>query len=132
MPKANDARFLRVLVVDDCADTRTSLRILLTLWGHEVAEAADGPSALEAASTFRPDAVLLDIALPRQDGYSVARALRTTAGPFPLLLVAVSGYADEPHMARARQGDFDHYLIKPLDLALLEQLLAARKAACAV
>src|SRR5262245_21427230 len=63
---------LRVLVVDDCPDTTYSMAILLRLWGHDVRIAGDGPSALIAAGDFAPEVVLLDVGLPRMDGYEVA------------------------------------------------------------
>jgi CheY-like chemotaxis protein len=118
---------LRVLVVDDCPDTRASLHILLELWGFEVREAADGPSALAEASAFQPEAVLLDIGLPGLDGYQVARRLRQMFGRGQVLLVAVTGYGRESDQARARAAGFDHHLLKPVpDLDLLRDLLASR------
>jgi CheY-like chemotaxis protein len=115
----------RVLVVDDCPDTRTSFRTLLGLWGYEVFEAADGPSALRAALTGRPGVVLLDLALPGLDGYEVARRLCRMPGVASALLVAVSGYGREQDVARARAAGFDHHLLKPADPQELERLLAA-------
>jgi len=67
---------LRVLVIADCPDTRTGLRHLLRWWGHEVGEAADGPTALASVASLCPDVVLLDIGLPDMDGCEVARQLR--------------------------------------------------------
>src|SRR6476646_7109490 len=101
---------LRVLVVEDCADTRFSLRLLLRLWGHEVAEAADGPAALGLAASFAPDVVLLDIGLP---GYEVARRLRALPGLEDALLVGVSGFGQEDDVWRCLQAGCDTHLLKP-------------------
>src|SRR4051812_39233517 len=99
---------LRVLVVDDIADARLALRLLLKLWGHEVAEAADGPGALRAAEAFRPDVVLLDISMPGMSGHEVARCLRER-GLRPSLLVAVTGYGREADVRAAMDAGFDHH-----------------------
>ena len=114
---------LRVLVVDDCPDMRSTLRILLRLWGHEVREAGDGPAALELADTFRPEAVLLNIGLPLLDGYEVARRLRRLPGLADVLLIAITGYGGDATRAACRSAGFDHYLLKPFDPADLERLL---------
>jgi CheY-like chemotaxis protein len=116
-------RPLRVLVVDDCPDMRATLRILLGLWGHEVAEAGDGHAALGLAATFRPDAVLLNIGLPRLDGYEVARRLRQLPGLGGVLLIAITGYGDDQAVAAARAAGFDHHLLKPFDPDELGRLL---------
>ena len=118
------ADFLRVLVVDDCPDTRMTLRLLLALWGHEVREAADGPAALEAAARFRPHVVLLDLVLPGLDGFEVARRLRRLSACEGARLAAISGYGREEDVARCREAGFDHHLLKPFSVAELGQLLA--------
>src|SRR5262249_2694853 len=82
----------RVLIVDDNADAAESLAMLLRSAGHQVMTAHDGPAALKTAEAVRPDAVLLDIGLPRMDGYEVARRLRGQLGLTEALLVAVTGY----------------------------------------
>jgi CheY-like chemotaxis protein len=116
-------RPLRVLVVDDCPDMRSTSRILLGLWGHEVREAGDGHVALGLAATFRPDAVLLNIGLPGLDGYEVARRLRRLPGLEGVLLVAITGYGSDQDVAACRAAGFDHHLLKPFDPAVLERLL---------
>ena len=114
---------LRVLVVDDLKDARLSLRLLRELWGHEVHEAADGLSALAAARTFRPDAILLDIQLPRLDGYAVARRLREIPGLEHTCLIAATASGMARDLARAREAGFHHHLIKPFDLDTLQRFL---------
>jgi two-component system CheB/CheR fusion protein len=117
---------LRVLVVDDCPDTTDTLRVLLSLWGHQVVVCRDGPTALAAAADHRPQVALLDLGLPKMDGYEVARRIRILPGMRSALLVAITGYADEKHQKGAGAAGFDYYLAKPFDLPALEALLAAR------
>jgi two-component system, chemotaxis family, CheB/CheR fusion protein len=119
---------LRVLLVDDCPDTTRTLHFLLSWWGHEVVVCHDGPSALDAAAEHLPPVVLLDLGLPGMDGYEMARRLRALPGMEAALLVATTGYADEPHRNDAHAAGFDYYLAKPFDLKTLEALLAARAA----
>jgi CheY-like chemotaxis protein len=118
---------LRVLVVDDCADARGTLRILLRLWGYEAREVADGPAALTEAAAWRPEVVLCDIGLPGLDGYEVARRLRARAGGEALLLVAVSGHGREQDVAEALRAGFDRHLLKPFDPGELKGLLESRR-----
>ncbi len=113
---------MRVLVVDDNVDAANSLARLLKLRAHEVRMAHDGPEALEAADEFRPDVVLLDLGLPRINGYDVARRLRQQDPGNRLLLIAVSGYGSESNRLEAVQVGFNHYFVKPLDI---EDLLKA-------
>src|SRR4051794_25950007 len=92
---------LRVLVVDDNADTAYSLAILVRLWGHEALMAADGAEALAASRLHRPDAILLDIGLPRINGYDVAQYLRSHAELGRPLLIAITGYGRNEDRTRA-------------------------------
>ena len=116
---------LRVLVVDDLPDARASLRLLLGLWGHEIREAADGPSALREAADFRPDVVLLDIGLPGLNGFEVARRLRQQPALRKAVLVAMTGYGRESDRQRSQEAGFDHHLVKPGDFGKVLQILAA-------
>ena len=111
--RASDAG-RRVLVVDDNADAREALRLLLEDEGHDVRIAGDGPSALESAARFPPEVVLLDIGLPGMDGYEVARALRSVPGSEHALIVAVSGYGQAEDRERSRIAGFDLHLLKPV------------------
>jgi CheY-like chemotaxis protein len=118
----------RVLVVDDNLDAAEGLAMLLSLRGHEVSTAYDGQGAIERAREIAPDVVLLDIGLPRLDGFQVARRLREEHSDRPMLLVALTGYGQERDRLRAREAGFDHHLLKPVRLEMLEQLLVlARK-----
>jgi CheY-like chemotaxis protein len=118
---------LRVLVVDDVPDIRDSLQIILSLWGHEVLTAADGPSALRTAASQRPHAVVLDLGLPRMEGVEVARRLRAMPETADALIIALTGNAREGREEEARQAGCDHYLLKPVDPDQLESLLRGHR-----
>jgi CheY-like chemotaxis protein len=113
-------RPLRVLVVDDDRDTATSTAEVLGLLGYEVRVAHDGPGAIQAVDSFPPDVILMDIGLPREDGYGLARRLCTTLKRRPVL-VAVTGH--QHFEERSRQEGFDHHLVKPVDPEELVYLL---------
>jgi signal transduction histidine kinase/ActR/RegA family two-component response regulator len=115
----------RVLVVDDNVDAADSLAKVLALMGHDVRTAHDGPAALEEARDSAPDVVLLDIGLPRMDGYEVARRLREQVAPEHVLLVAMTGYGQDGDRRNSHEAGFDAHLVKPVDLAALEKLLAS-------
>jgi two-component system CheB/CheR fusion protein len=117
---------LRVLVADDNRDLVDSLCLLLELLRHQARGVYGGAAALEAARTFRPHVVLLDLGLPDLDGFAVARRLRTEAQLDGVLLVALTGWTREQDRQRAREAGFDHYLLKPVTTADLERLLASR------
>jgi len=121
-PVAASAR--RVLVVDDSVDAAESLAILLSLQGHDVRVAHDGPAALAAAAAFHPEVVLLDIGLPGLDGYQVASRLRRRRRTARALLVALTGYGGEEDQHLAREAGFDHHLTKPVDPKAIYELLA--------
>lgn len=119
-------RLLRVLVADDDRDTADSLSMLLKLWGHDVREAYDGTTALEMALAFRPDVLLLDIAMPGIDGCRLAQELRRQPGFEGTLLIAVTGYGDRAHRLQW-EADFDHYLVKPVEPDTVAGLLLAQR-----
>jgi CheY-like chemotaxis protein len=113
----------RILVVDDIADAADSMAMLLGMWGYDAKVSYKGVAALATARTFRPEVVLLDIGMPRMDGFQVAQRLRELPGLRNMVIVAISGYADEANRNRARLIGFDHYLGKPVDLDDLRALL---------
>ncbi len=94
----------------------------MNLWGHEARVAYSGVTALETAAGYQPDVLLLDIAM-QMDGNQLARKLRHQASNRKLLLIAISGYADDAHRLVSAMAGFDHYLIKPVELLSLEELL---------
>jgi two-component system, chemotaxis family, CheB/CheR fusion protein len=114
----------RVMIVDDNSDTVESVAEIVRSWGHEVAVAQDGPSALELASTFRPDIALLDIGLPQMNGYELARRLREMRSMNRMLLVAISGYAGVEDRRRSHEAGFNLHLVKPINPRRLQNLLA--------
>ena len=116
---------LRMLIVDDNRDAADSLAMLLRTAGNDIRTAYDGIEALQVASEFRPEVVLLDIGLPKLDGHEVAQRLRHEAWGRRVCLIAVTGWSDEADRARSRAAGFDHHLVKPLDTAHLAQLLGS-------
>ena len=114
---------LRTLIVDDNRDAADSLGMLLRTTGHEIRTAYDGLEALQVASEFRPEVVLLDIGLPKIDGHEVAQRLRREPWGRRMCLIAVTGWSDESDRARSRAAGFDHHLVKPLDTGHLARLL---------
>ena len=118
----------RVLVVDDNVDTARGMARLLKLNGHEVRAVHSGPDAIEAARSFRPEFVLLDIGLPGMDGYKVAATLRGEDSGKGAVIVAVSGYGQEDDRRKSLEAGIDHHLVKPVDLDDLIAFLAGARA----
>lgn len=118
----------RILVVDDNRDAARSLGMVLELLGHEVHLAFDGRTALKEAEAHCPEVIVLDIGLPGLDGYAVARQLRSQELTRNITLLALTGYAMEEDRRQALAAGFDHHLVKPVDTALLQKLLAERRA----
>jgi PAS domain S-box-containing protein len=114
----------RVLVVDDNTDAAEMLSDWLMGFGHDVATAHDGPTALDLVSRFSPDVVLLDIGLPVMDGFDVARRMLDLHLARPPLLVAVTGYGQAADRARSAREGFRAHLVKPVDLDVLASLLS--------
>ncbi len=114
---------LMVLVVDDSPDCAESLALLVRLWGHEAAVARDGPSALDAARARRPDVALLNIGMPKMDGYQLARRLRQVTGLEKALLVAVTGYGQQADVRRCKEAGIDCHFTKPVGPEELRQVL---------
>ena len=114
---------LRVLVVDDHADTLASTRLLLTCGGHDVHEANCGEIAIRKASAVKPQLMLVDLAMPGVDGYTVARRLREQSEFATTPLVAVSGYGDADRLRQSLEAGFDDHLVKPVTPRRLLDLL---------
>lgn len=113
----------RLLVVDDNRDAAESMSMLLEMWGHEVAYAYDGPSAIETAEHWEPEAVFLDIGLPGMDGYEVAERLRGLPQAKHAVLIAITGYGQEDDRRRSRRAGIDHHLVKPVAPDALRDLI---------
>jgi CheY-like chemotaxis protein len=95
----------------------------LRLLGHTVCTAHDGPSALSKAADFLPEVALLDLGMPGMDGYEVARRMRALARFRDTVLIAHTGWGQEEDQRRSRAAGFDFHLVKPVDLAALQELL---------
>jgi PAS domain S-box-containing protein len=114
----------RILVVDDNRDSADSLAMLLKLTGHEAQIAHDGVEAVEAAAKFQPDVILLDIGLPKLNGYEAARRIREQQGKKGLVMVALTGWGQEEDRRRSEEAGFDAHMVKPVDHDALTKLLA--------
>jgi CheY-like chemotaxis protein len=116
----------RVLVVEDNADIRESLGLILGMWGHRVEFAATGSDGLKRARDFKPDVALIDIGVPELNGYDVARGIRDddTSWAKVVTLVALTGYGRDSDRERALAAGFDAHLVKPIDPDVLAQTLA--------
>jgi len=114
----------RILLADDNADALESLATVLRLRGHEVFSAANGALAFETAARHMPEVALLDIGMPRLDGYEVARRIRAQEWGKSVTLVALTGWGQESDRRRSQEAGFDTHLVKPLDLDRLTALLA--------
>ena len=115
----------RCLVVEDNIDAARMLELALTLEGHEVRLALDGRDAVELADAFQPDVVILDIGLPRMNGYDTARAIRALPGLSDVRIVGVTGYGQPTDLERSQNAGFDTHLVKPVELDLLLEHVAA-------
>jgi signal transduction histidine kinase/CheY-like chemotaxis protein len=113
----------KILVADDNKDSARSLEIMLRLDGHEVQTANDGVEALEIAERFHPDVVLLDIGMPRLDGYATAHQLRQRPWASHVRLIALTGWGQDEDKRRAREAGFDFHLVKPVDPETLARAL---------
>jgi CheY-like chemotaxis protein len=118
----------RVLLIEDNADVREGLRALLEEIGHCVIAAGDGEKGIEEAIANQPEVALVDIGLPRLDGYHVARRIRAALGD-RIRLVALTGYGMPEDRRRAREAGFDDHLAKPATVAEIERLLEVSCAA---
>jgi CheY-like chemotaxis protein len=115
----------RILVVDDNRDAATSLATLLEITGHETFTAHDGPTALEDIARLRPDVVLLDIGLPRVNGYEVCRRVRAEPWGSNVTLIALTGWGQEADRRKSAEAGFDGHLVKPVDYATLSTMVDA-------
>ena len=120
----NVPHLLRVLVVEDNRDAADSLALLIRMWGHEARVAYDGVEGLRLADEYAPDCLILDIGLPKLDGYRLARHLRQIEALREAKLVALTAYSDEQHVNRALEAGFDYQFVKPGDPDAIRRLLA--------
>jgi PAS domain S-box-containing protein len=116
----------RILVVDDNRDGAASLAMLLTVMGNDTRTAHDGLEGVELAEAFRPDLIVLDIGLPKLNGYDACRRIRERPWAKDTLIVAATGWGQDDDRRRSKEAGFDHHLVKPVDAAELNRLLAER------
>jgi PAS domain S-box-containing protein len=115
----------RILVADDNRDSAQSLALLLKLAGNDTHAAFDGLQAVEAAQWFRPHVILLDVGMPRLNGYDAARHIREQPWGKEVLLVALTGWGQDQDRRKSEEAGFDHHLVKPVDYEALNQILAS-------
>jgi CheY-like chemotaxis protein len=118
------SRKRRVLVVDDNEQAAKVLGMLLQALGNDVQIASDGLSAVEVAARFQPHVVLLDIGMPKLNGFDTARRIRELPDGKQIVLAAVTGWGQEEDKRRSKEAGFDHHIVKPVDPGMLRKLLA--------
>lgn len=114
----------RVIIVEDHAESAEGLAELMSIWGYEPHVAGDGEQALQLVEAVTPHVVISDIGLPGMDGHELARRIRGVAGGADIVLVALTGIAD--HADSFFGSEFDHRLVKPVDIDALHLLLETR------
>jgi signal transduction histidine kinase len=122
---AGGERRLRLALVEDNPDIRDTMFELLTICGHDVTSAEDGAAGLELILEMHPDVALVDIGLPKLDGYEVAQKVRAAAGMADVRLIAMTGFGQEEDRKRALAAGFDAHIVKPPDLDVLLRVLTA-------
>jgi PAS domain S-box-containing protein len=115
---------LRILIVDDNRDAADSLVMLLQLMGNDTRTAYDGQQGVDVARDFRPDVILLDIGLPRLNGYEACRLIREQARGSSVVLIALTGWGQAEDRRRSHEAGFDHHMVKPVDPHELMKMLA--------
>ena len=111
----------RILIVEDDEDTRLVLEETLQDLGHIVAAANDGVRALEMAKELHPEVAIVDIGLPKMDGYELARRLRSSNGASEMKLIALSGYGRQKDLQRSEEAGFDVHLVKPASVDVIAE-----------
>jgi CheY-like chemotaxis protein len=120
---------LRILIVDDNRDGADILSMMLKMLGNDTRTAYDGQEGVEAAAQFRPDVMLIDIGLPKLNGYDACRRIREQAWAKKAILIAVTGGGQEEDRHRAHEAGFDKHMVKPLEPQALMKLLASLQTA---
>lgn len=114
---------LRILIVDDNRDNATTLSMLLRRVGHQTLTAFDGKEALALARSFNPEVILLDIGLPRLNGYEVCRWIRAQQSSHRMVIIAQTGWGQEETRQKTRDAGFDHHMVKPVEPNALLKIL---------
>lgn len=117
-------RKLRVLAVDDNEDSALSMAMVLKIMGHDVRTAFDGVAALQVAEEFRPEVILMDIGMPKLNGYDTCHLLREQPWAADILMVALTGWGQEEDRRRSFEAGFNRHLVKPVEPDEVKKLLA--------
>lgn len=117
----------QILIADDLKDSTDSLALLFRVLGHEVHTAYDGEAALREVARLKPEVVLLDIGMPKLNGYEVCRRIREQAWGREILIIALTGWGQEDDRRRTEEAGFDHHIVKPVDPAEIMRLLTTLK-----
>ena len=118
----NDSK-LTILIADDDDDNRTMLKTLLEIWGYRVLEAKDGGEAFGFAEKARPDLILMDVRMPRFDGFETARRIRRSKKTVGVPIIFISGCAEKSYRNEAGDAGGNEYMVKPVDFGVLEKTL---------
>ena len=113
----------RFLIADDLKDSADSLAMMLKLLGHDVQTAYDGKAAVAAAESFRPDVAVLDLGMPKLNGYEACRQIRSQEWGKPICVIAVTGWGQDEDRRRTQAAGFDHHLVKPVEAGVLMSLI---------
>jgi CheY-like chemotaxis protein len=119
-----EPKSFRILVVDDNHDSALSQAMMLSIMGHDTRTAHDGESAVAEAERFLPEVVLLDIGLPKLNGYEVAQRIRKQSWGASMFLIAVTGWGQEEDRQRSTEVGLNVHMVKPVEPAALEKILA--------
>ena len=123
---------MRILVVDDCQDTASSMQKLCMLLGYESLAVKNGLAAVDVAREYRPDIIIMDISMPYLDGYEAAKRIRSHEGGTEVVLVAMTGWGTDEDKRKAHDAGFDHHWLKPVRFEVMRELfgeIAAARAA---
>ena len=123
-PMAPPKSRFRILVVDDNADSALSLAMMLSMMGHDTRTAHDGEEAVTTAEAFRPQVVLLDLGLPKLNGYEVAQRIRQQEWGTSMFLVAVTGWGQDEDRRRSEDVGMNLHMVKPVEPSALDRMLA--------
>ncbi len=123
VPKGAGKR--RILVADDNDLAASSLGTLLEIMGNEVRIAKDGAEAVEAAQAFEPDLILMDIGMPKLNGYEACKAIREQPWSSKAVLVALTGWGQDEARRRSQESGFTHHMVKPVSPDALEAILGS-------
>jgi CheY-like chemotaxis protein len=123
--RAGASALRRILVADDNEDSALTMAMMLKIMGNEVRTARDGVEAVELAEAFRPEVILLDIGMPRLNGYDACRRIREQSWGGGIVMVALTGWGQDEDKRRSEEAGFDHHMVKPVEPDTLDKLLAS-------